>query len=127
MGDGWAWVSLSAHSTDLSSDGLRDVLPGSVVSRRNPHLASVRFKGPGSRASLDELLLELAEYLSSHRDTLLSRLGHADIQLRVGWSPRSPQESLAVSWTLLTALAEIRADVVIDTYDETDEIGEPAL
>jgi hypothetical protein len=50
-------------------------------------LASVRFKGPGSRASLDELLLELAEYLSSHRDTLLSRLGHADIQLRVGWSP----------------------------------------
>jgi hypothetical protein len=60
MGDGWAWVSLSAHSTDS------------------------RLTGSGTC-------------------------------------------SLARSWTLLAALAEIRADVVIDTYDETDEIGEPAL
>jgi hypothetical protein len=127
MGGGWAWVSLSAQSNDLSPAEIRDALPGSVPSRRNPHLASVRFKGDGPRASLDELLLELADCLRSHHGELLSALGQMDFQLRIGWSPRSPQESLAVSSTLLTALAEIRADVMIDAYDETDENGEPIL
>jgi len=73
------------------------------------------------------LLLELAEYLRAHRGELLSRLGQTVFQLRIGWSPRSPQESLAVSSALLAALAELRADVVIDAYDEANEMGEPTL
>lgn len=121
MGDGWAWVSLSAYSDDLSSDEIRDLLPGSAASRTNPHLASVRFKGGESGTSLADLLAELDAYLSSHLGELRARLPDADFQLRIGWSPESPQESVIVSSVLLAALAELRADVLIDTFGEVEE------
>jgi len=120
MGDGWAWVSLSAYSDDLSSNEIRDLLPGSAVSRTNPHLASVRFTGSGSGTSLADLLAEVDTYLSSHRSELRARLPEVDFQLRIGWSPESPQESIVVSSMLLAALTEIRADVLIDTFDEAN-------
>lgn len=126
MGDGWAWVSLSAYSDDLSSCEIRDLLPGSAVSRTNPHLASVRFSGGGSGASLADLLAEVDAYLRSHRSELRARLPEADFQLRIGWSPESPQESIVVSSKLLAALTEIRADVLIDTFGEVNE-GEASL
>lgn len=117
MGDGWAWVSLSAYNEDLSSAQIRELLTGSEVSRGNPHLASVRFRGPGPEASLSELLQDVAEYLGSHRETLRDRLAKADFQLRIGWSPRSPQESIVFPSTLLSTLTELHVDVVLDTYD----------
>jgi hypothetical protein len=121
MEDGWAWVSLSAYSDNLSSHEIRDLLPGSGASRTNPHLASVRFNGGGSGTSLADLLAELDAYLSSHRGELRARLPEADFQLRIGWSPEPPQESVVVSSMLLAALAELHADVLIDTFGEVDE------
>lgn len=121
MGDGWAWVSLSAYSDDLSSSEIRDLLPGFVASRTNPHLASVRFSGGGSGTSLADMLAELDAYLTSHCGELrAARVPDADFQLRIGWSPQSPQESVVISSVLLAALAELRADVLIDTF-EADE------
>lgn len=126
MGDGWAWLSLSVFSSNLSSEEARDLLPGSVASQRNPHLASVRFRGGDRGASLSALLSELADYLDSHRDELRNRSRSADFQLRVGWSPRSPQESVAIPAPLLAALADLGVDVMIDAYDDNaDETAEP--
>lgn len=59
----------------------------------------------------------LAQYLGSHRETLRDRPTEADFQLRIGWSPRSPQESIVLASTLLSALAELGVDLVLDTYD----------
>jgi hypothetical protein len=122
MNDGWTWVSLSAYSEDLTSDQIRQVFPGAATERHNPHMASVRFKGPGPRASLAELLQELAEYLGSQGEELQARLGQADFQLRIGWSPQSPQECIAIPSTLLSALARLRVDLMLDAY--SDEQGE---
>lgn len=124
MGDGWAWVSLSAYQGDLSSEDMRDLLPGSAASRSNPHLASVRFRGARPGAGLSELLSELTDYLSSHRDELHGRAETADFQLRIGWSPRSPQESIVVPSQLLVVLAELRVDVMIDAYGDSTETAE---
>jgi hypothetical protein len=117
MGDGWAWVSLSAYSEELSSDQIRDLLPGSEASRGSQHLASVQFRGTGRRASLAELVQEVAEYLGSHGETLRDQLGQADFQLRIGWSPLSPQECIALPSAFLSVLAELHVDVTLDTYD----------
>lgn len=51
----------------------------------------------------------------------------ADAVFEVDWIGLLLESSSRSVRCLLAALAEIRADVVIDTYDETDEIGEPAL
>jgi hypothetical protein len=125
VGDGWAWLSLSAVSSHLSSEETRDLLPGSVASQRNPHLASVRFRGGDAGSSLSALLSELADYIDSHRDALRNGSRSADFQLRVGWSPRSPQESVAIPAPLLAALGDLGADVMIDVYDDADETAEP--
>jgi hypothetical protein len=118
VGDGWAWLGLSAYSTDLSSIEIARMLPGSVRSPRNPHIASVSFKGQGEGALLNELLAELAEYLASYRGQLQDLLAKAKFQLRIGWSPLSPQESIAIPAALLASLGELRVDLMIDTYGD---------
>jgi hypothetical protein len=126
MGDGWAWVSLSVLSRDLSPEAVRGLLPGSVASRQNPRLAAVEFGGRGGQTSLQALLDELADYLESHRGNLPGSLRQADFQLRIGWSPRTPQECVAIPSAVVEVLAALHADVMIDAYDATDEIAEPA-
>ena len=41
MADGWAWVSLSAYSSELSATQVGELLPDSVASSANAHLAAV--------------------------------------------------------------------------------------
>jgi hypothetical protein len=126
MGDGWAWLSLSVLSGNLSSAEVQGLLPGSTASRQNPHLAAVEFKDQGEGTSLQGLLEELAEYLGSHLGDLRASLAGAGFELRIGWSPRAPQECIAIPKAVLAALAELQADILIDAYETTVEIGQPA-
>jgi hypothetical protein len=121
VGDGWAWVSLSAFSEALSGSSLAERMPGAVPSRTNRNLAAVNFSEQrGMR--LHELLEELASYLVLHRDILLALAADAQLQLRIGWSPLSPQECLVIPSGLLSSLADLKADVMLDTYSEESEI-----
>jgi hypothetical protein len=124
MSDGWSEVSLSAHASDLSSEDIRGMLPGSEASQQDPHLASVEFK-PRPGARLDDVLAEVAHYLNEHGAELRSDLGSAEFQLRIAWSPHSPEEQLPASSSLLAALAALNPEVVIDASDEADETAEP--
>jgi hypothetical protein len=126
MGDGWAWLSLSALNGDLPSEEIQAMLPGSTASRQNSHLAAVEFSGHGEPTSLQELLDELAEYLDSHLSDILGLLADADFQLRIGWSPLTPQECVAIPSSVVAGLARLHADVMIDTYEANDEIAEKA-
>jgi hypothetical protein len=125
VGDGWAWISLSAYNEDLAAADIAALLPGAVESRRNSHLAAVRFKGHDDRARLGELLSELTSYLASHRHEIQDLLPGSDWQLRIGWSPLSPQESLVISAQLLAYLAELRVDLMLDGYDAGDGVDFP--
>ena len=126
MGDGWSEVSLSAYASDLSSEDIEDLLPGSVASQGDPHLASVRFKPqPGSR--LDDVLADIAQYLHAHGEELRSGLGRADFQVRIGWSRQTPAEPVPASSSLRAALAKLQAEGAVDVHVEMDQDGEPPL
>jgi hypothetical protein len=69
---------------------------------------------------LADLLSELANYLAVHRDQIKVLLPKSDFQLRIGWSPLSPQESVAIPAELLAYLAELRVDLMLDGYAVED-------
>lgn len=121
MGDGWTWLSLSAYSEKIQSAQMTAVIPRSRESRKNPNIVSVEFTGSRDEASLQELLDALGEYLDENLDRLLSLAGDADFQVRIGWTPLTPQECLAVPSGLLLALGRLAADLMVDTYAETDQ------
>ena len=113
MSDGWSEVSLSAQAGDLSSEDIEGLLPGSEASDQDPHLASVQFT-PRPGARLDEVLADVAHYMKEHDAELRSALGSAEFQMRIRWSAHSPGEQLPASSSLLSALAELNPEVVID-------------
>jgi hypothetical protein len=116
MGDGWAWVSLSAYSKFTSAKEFQAMLPGGKSAARNDKIVSVDFSKARDEPSLPELLDELTSYLGVHREQLLALRHDVEFQVRIGWSPLSPQESLVVSAELINALAELNAAVMLDGY-----------
>jgi hypothetical protein len=122
--DGWSEVSLSAQSSDLSSEDISDALPGSQASQDDPHKASVQFK-PQSGALLDDVLADVLRYMKVHGQELRNGLGDAEFQLRVSWSRRSPQDPVPISPSLLGRLAEVKPQVVIEATDDDCETAEP--
>jgi hypothetical protein len=118
MGDGWAWISLSAYSEAMMAEELALRMPDAKPGKRNRHLAAVEFGGGESDPPLEQLLRELGAYLDRHRGRLVALGADADFQLRIGWSPRSPQEALAISADLLAALGELKCPVMLDTYND---------
>jgi hypothetical protein len=118
MGDGWAWVSLSAYSEAMTAEELALRMPDAKPGKRNRHLAAVDFAGDDPGVPLEQLLQELGAYLARHRGRLVALSADADFQLRIGWSPRSPQEALAIPAELLTALGELKCPIMLDTYND---------
>lgn len=120
MGDGWAWVSLSAHADGLPVSEMAARLPRGKLNPRgyNGDVVVVNFAEAHSDAPLSELLEELARYLIQNREQLLALRGVAGFQVRIGWSPRSPQECLVVPATLIASLAELGTDIMLDGYGE---------
>jgi hypothetical protein len=121
MGDGWAWVSLSAHADGLTVAELATKLPGGQINARggyNNDVVSVNLSEAHRDAPLSDLLEELARYLTQNREQLLALHGKAQFQVRIGWSPRSPQECLVVPAALISSLAELGTDIMLDGYGE---------
>jgi hypothetical protein len=115
-GDGWAWVSLSAYNKSIPAEELAAKLPGGKVEIRNNDIVSVEFSEARDELPLRELLDRLASYLRLHREQLLSIRHDVEFQVRIGWSPLRPQESLVVSSQLINALAELNVVVMLDGY-----------
>jgi hypothetical protein len=120
MSNEWAWISLSAYSEELGSDQIAQLLPRSEAVRGNSNLAATEFGTKISEKTIGELIGQVSMYLETYADELKARLPRADFQLRIGWMPRSPQESIAFPPILLSNLAKLNAAVMLDVYDNDD-------
>lgn len=118
MTENWAWLSLSAYSEVIPAEQVTAKIPGSKPGKKNNRLVSLEFSGTSDEARLQELLNQLGEYINTNIDTLTSLIGKVDFQARIGWTPTSPQESIALPGALLLALGRLDADLMIDAYAE---------
>jgi len=91
-------------------------MPEGKINGQNDMLASVEFPGVSAGGNLHSKLEELQGYLGRHRERLLAIRERADFQLRIGWSPMSPQESLVFPASLISGLAELGVDIMLDGY-----------
>jgi hypothetical protein len=60
-------------------------------------------------------LAAAADFLRTHQAALRA-LAPADISLRLSWTPRRPQDGLALTPDLIALLAAVDAYLLLDTY-----------
>lgn len=119
LNDGWARGSVRIVG---QRGPLSQVPPGLVAlaeARRDPRVL-VLPAAVSDDASIDEVMTSLMELISAHAIKLraLRRDNDAELQVFLGWSPRAPQESLALDSNLVAAMAGLGAGLVVDTYSE---------
>lgn len=119
INDGWAKASLRFIGSGIDYNQLNpDLAPYAVAGPRGDVLAfSV---GGDVEIDLQQLLKRVEQFSIEHREGLsgFSRRTGASLQLFIGWSPKSPQESVSISEPLLAVLAGLGASIVFDTYSE---------
>ena len=116
MGDGWAWVSLGAYGSAISADDLsRQCLKGRLTDKmtcwRLLNFRAYQQAGICTASSRNCRVI-----LGDTGSALLAIRERADCQLRIGWSPMSPQESLVFPASLISGLAELGVDIMLDGY-----------
>ena len=121
MGDGWAWVSLSAYSELISPEEFHQRFPDGKPATKNNKVVSVDFSGESEDLRLEILLERLGNYLVLHRIQLLALRNEAEFRLHIGWTPLSPQECLVVPAQLLKALAELDVNIMFDGYGDAGD------
>lgn len=118
MGDGWAWISLSGFSENMRPGELAAQMPAANTTGKDDRIAVVEFPEASMGRGLEALLDSLEGYLRAHRERLVALEDRARFQVRIGWCPASPQESLVIRADLLRMIGEIRADIMLDSYTE---------
>jgi hypothetical protein len=68
-----------------------------------------------SALELDEQLRIAKGYLRD-KANVLAGLPDSDINLSIGWTPRSPQDGIIIDAELMALLAALRCPVLLDTY-----------
>jgi hypothetical protein len=65
--------------------------------------------------SLDEQLLVLKQFLREKAEVLGS-LRDCEVSVSISWTPRNPQDGIAMDLDLIMLLSEARCYVLLDTY-----------
>jgi hypothetical protein len=115
-GPNFAWVSLSASSDTLPGQELANLVPRARVVGRSGNVVAIEFQERDEDLLLETLLDRLHKYLIKFYEELMLVRRHANFRIRIGWTPQAPQESLVVPADLLTRLAGLNADVMLDGY-----------
>ncbi|WP_067309684.1 hypothetical protein [Micromonospora rifamycinica] len=68
-----------------------------------------------SRVDLADQLTTVMEFLRDRLD-VLEHLRECDIDLTIGWTPRAPQDGIALDTEMVTLLHRVRCAVLLDTY-----------
>ena len=111
--ESWARVSLRVTSPHLGTDQLATLLGRkSVDGPDNPWSIDLV---EDSSVPLDDQLRTAKEFLSE-RIEVLEGLAGGVIDMLVGWTPRSPQDGIALDPELLGLLARSRCCVRLDTF-----------
>ena len=118
MHDGWSSVTvrLEARDRELAQPFHDEVLSLGSLSR--PGTVLLIPVDTGGESRLQERLIHVREFLLLHEDVLAKAASSSSADVFIGWSPRTPQESLTLDSSLLRLLARLSMDLVFDTYSE---------
>jgi hypothetical protein len=112
----WARCYLKVAVEGLSLPALESVLgPSSTPASAESWVVDLE---QSSDEPLESQILRVGTYLESLTPKLETLGSAADVSLAISWTPRPGQDGFALSPQLLTALARIRASVLIDTYTD---------
>lgn len=119
VNDGWARASLRLVSISDTEVEVPQGLAALARRGRDPKVVLLPVADE-EILSLQEVLGRLAVFLEENRNDLhlVGAANTARLEVFLGWSPRAPQESVSLGPTLVRALADLDAGLVIDTYSE---------
>ena len=112
-GDTWARVSLRITSQRLE---IREIekLMGTMSSSRSGNVWAIDLT-TDSTIGLNEQLQVAKGYLSS-KVKVLGGMTDCEVNLSIGWTPRSPQDGIVLDAGMMELLSSIRCYVLLDTY-----------
>ncbi|MGI8677940.1 MAG: hypothetical protein ACR2LX_04470 [Jatrophihabitans sp.] len=114
--DGWAAASIRVRAPDVRTLAIPQNLLNAGEINRSGKTVVFSFRA-GEEVRLQELLDDAKRFVTTNLDVLAALQG-CEIDLFLGWSPMSPQESLLIESGLVRDLGRIGAGVVFDTYSE---------
>jgi hypothetical protein len=112
----WARVSLRIACNNCSVEDVATRL--NLASEDNSPDFWAADLGGGSSIPLSEQLVRACLFMRANQAALASLGGSNEINLHVGWTPRNPQDGIAFNGELIRVLAECRAYVLLDTYQD---------
>lgn len=112
-GETWARVSLRIVSQSLTTQEIEQLM-GGTSSARPGNLWAVDLTAD-SAVSLNEQLQIAKDYLQS-KVKVLEEMTDSEVNLSVGWTPRSPQDGIVMDVEMIALLSRIRCYVLLDTY-----------
>ena len=112
-GETWARVSLRIASRRLTTREIEQLM-GRVTASGPSNLWAVDLT-EDSAIGLDEQLRTAKNYLRGKVD-VLADMTDCEINLSIGWTPRSPQDGIVLDREMLALLSSIRCYVLLDTY-----------
>jgi hypothetical protein len=111
--ENWAVVSLRIASDTLTAQEISNLL-GTVSDAGSDAVWTADLTD--DRDLLLDDQLKLATAWLQDRSAALAAMTGADIALQIGWTPRNPQDGIALGHELIAVLHEIRGYLLLDTY-----------
>ncbi|GAA3203960.1 hypothetical protein GCM10010532_024960 [Dactylosporangium siamense] len=112
-GETWARVSLRIVSPSLTIQEI-DQLLSRTSSARQGNLWAVDLTAD-SAVALNEQLQIAKDYLQS-KAGVLEEMTDSEVNLSIGWTPRSPQDGIVMDAEMIALMSRIRCYVLLDTY-----------
>jgi len=110
MDEKWSAVSLTVDGDPEYLVYLRDVL--GLARGKRSEASSIDFR---DARTVGDKVAAAADFVSRHTAELVDPRV-SDAIIRVGWTPRSPQDGLFLDVETIAALYRARCSIAIDTY-----------
>lgn len=117
--DGWAKASVRITGDPEALSGISAELATLGRYNRQRTAVIIPITVDESEPSLAKLLLQAETFVEERRELLRAAVASScTVDLFLGWSPLSPQESITLSSGLISLLAQVSASATFDTYSE---------
>jgi hypothetical protein len=111
--ESWARVSLRIATQNLATPVVEKLMGRKSSAKPDQYWAMD--VTADSKISLDGQL-NLAKDFLREKAEVLESLSDSEINLSIGWTPRSPQDGIVFDVDLIALLSRLRCYVLLDTY-----------